>query len=86
MFKGEINDKSNDYERTHAISGRLKKTKAQIKTKKAGKIMSLKHIQSKPAKLKAPRVFVEMGIGKTSFKLEGNRKSRRMQAKKNRKK
>ncbi len=51
-----------------------------------GKIMSLKHIQSKPAKLKAPRVFVEMGIGKTSFKLEENRKSRIIQVKENRKK
>tara|TARA_R110002110_G_scaffold266976_1_gene482736 strand:+ start:431 stop:577 length:147 start_codon:yes stop_codon:yes gene_type:complete len=48
--------------------------------------MSLKHIQSKPAQLKAPRVFGEMGVGKTFPKLEGNRKSRRMQAKKNRKK
>ena len=50
--------------------------------------MSLNNIRSKAAKLKAPRVIIygEMGIGKTSFKLEGNRKSRRMQAKKNRKK
>jgi len=53
--------------------------------------MSLNNIRSK-TKLKGPRVIIygEMGIGKTfpglQQKLEGNRKSRRMQAKKNRKK
>ena len=61
-----------------------------------GKIMSLKHIQSKPSginMLKAPTLkalrlsnFVGMGIGKTSFKLEENRKSRIIQVKENRKK
>lgn len=63
-----------------------------------GKIMSLKHIQSKSAginMLKAPTLkalrlrssnFEGMGIGKTSFKLEENRKSKIIQVKENRKK
>ena len=54
--------------------------------------MTLNNIIRSKAKLKSPKVsnFGGMGIGKTFFepqqKLEGNRKSRRMQAKKNRKK
>ena len=54
MFKGETNDKSNDYEATYAISSRLKKTETQIKTKtkKASKIMTMKRHQMMMKKLR----------------------------------
>ncbi|MAD47837.1 MAG: hypothetical protein CMQ53_00615 [Gammaproteobacteria bacterium] len=47
MFKGEINAKNNDHERTYGNGRTTKKTEAQIKTKtkKAGKIMTMKRHQ-----------------------------------------